>query len=82
MGSRTAASAGKGKAAGRRPKLASREIDEKHIKQGMEPGEYIMGKRDTLPVQRRMRDGKGGVKASTLPGDRGRAGRECAHEGF
>ena len=66
MSGPTAASGGKGKAAGRKPKLTSREIDEKYIKQGIELGEYIMGKRDTLPVQRWMRDGRGGVKASAL----------------
>lgn len=77
MSGPTAASGGKGKAAWRKPKLTSREIDEKYIKQGIELGEYIMGKRDRLPVQWRMLDGRGGVKASTLLGDRGGAGREC-----
>ena len=51
---------------GRKPKMTSREIDEKYIKQGMELGRYIMGERDTLPLQRGMLDGKGGIKASAL----------------
>ena len=51
---------------GRKPKMTSREIDEKYIKQGMELGRYIMGERDTLPLLRGMLDGKGGIKASAL----------------
>lgn len=88
MGSRAAASGGKGKAGvkgkagGRKPKLTSREIDEKYIKQGMELGEYIMGKRDTLPVQRWMRDGRGGVKASSLLGIEAARAANAPMKGF
>ena len=50
----------------RKPKLTSREIDEKYINQGVELGKYMMGERDTIPLQRWMMDGKGGIRASAL----------------
>ena len=84
MGSPTAASGskGKGKAVGRKPKLTSREIDEKYIKQGMVLSDYVMGKRDTLPVQRWMLGGKGGIKASTLQWIEASRAANAAMKGF